>query len=360
VHAGERVLEQVGTSGTARYLLGDALGSIRGSSDADGALVGSADYEAFGAVRGTNTTGSVFGFTGEQTDAETGFVYLRARYYDPRVGRFLSRDTVQPNAPGTQGYHVYAYAANNPTTWVDPSGHFVGGLAMLVMTAAFAFADVANLIILGKMAQEGMLTECAKDLICAGQMYRAALILKHLARPLLALLRVLPLIPLAVIWVVTTRVILAVVECYAEARCVPEVTPEDDCVAWEQQDPGGPYTFLGFSFSGRAFRIGPHRHFSQAQKRMIYEANKIRSWSQGGGYVLRSDTTGERLEQPFQRERIQRYQAEVDHRCPYNWNGSNRFSNACVVSKQENAARQDEFPPRPGYCVIAEPPADPR
>jgi hypothetical protein len=30
---------------------------------------------------------------------------------------------VQPNAPGTQGYNLYAYVANNPTTWLDPSGH---------------------------------------------------------------------------------------------------------------------------------------------------------------------------------------------------------------------------------------------
>jgi RHS repeat-associated protein len=60
----------------------------------------------------------------EQFDSETGFTFLRARYLDPRLGRFLSTDSVQPNAPGTQGYNPYAYAANNPTTWVDPSGHF--------------------------------------------------------------------------------------------------------------------------------------------------------------------------------------------------------------------------------------------
>ncbi len=44
----------------------------------------------------------------------------------PNLGRFLSVDTVQPNAPGTMGYNLYAYVANNPTTWIDPSGHFTG------------------------------------------------------------------------------------------------------------------------------------------------------------------------------------------------------------------------------------------
>ena len=43
----------------------------------------------------------------------------------PGLGRFLSRDTVSPNAPGTQGYNPYAYAANNSATWTDPSGRAV-------------------------------------------------------------------------------------------------------------------------------------------------------------------------------------------------------------------------------------------
>ena len=62
------------------------------------------------------------GYTGELTDPSTGFVDLRARELDPTLGRFLSADTVQPNAPGSQGYNLYAYVANNPTTWTDPSG----------------------------------------------------------------------------------------------------------------------------------------------------------------------------------------------------------------------------------------------
>jgi RHS repeat-associated protein len=66
----------------------------------------------------------MFGFTGEPSDA-TGLIDLRARMLDPSTGRFLSADTVSPNAPGTGGYNLYAYSANNPATWTDPSGHFV-------------------------------------------------------------------------------------------------------------------------------------------------------------------------------------------------------------------------------------------
>ena len=75
-------------------------------------------------MRSQTGTSLSLGFTGELTDPTTGFVDLRARELDPTLGRFLSADTVQPNAPGSQGYNLYAYVANNPTTWTDPSGSF--------------------------------------------------------------------------------------------------------------------------------------------------------------------------------------------------------------------------------------------
>jgi RHS repeat-associated protein len=114
-------LASIDGSDDPSYMLGDALGSVRGVTDDGGTVIGSADYNVFGSLR----TGDPFalGFTGEQSDGETGLTYLRARYLNPAVGRFISADTVSPNAPGTQGYNPYAYVGNNPTIWVDPSGH---------------------------------------------------------------------------------------------------------------------------------------------------------------------------------------------------------------------------------------------
>jgi RHS repeat-associated protein len=112
------VSAQVPASGTPGYMLGDALGSVRGITDTSGVLTASANYDIFGAVRTSSGPQSVFGFTGEQRDAETGFTYLRARYLDPALGRFTQADTVQPNAPGTQGWtRTSGYVANNPGTW---------------------------------------------------------------------------------------------------------------------------------------------------------------------------------------------------------------------------------------------------
>ncbi|MEZ4658330.1 MAG: polymorphic toxin-type HINT domain-containing protein [Caldilineaceae bacterium] len=109
----------------SQFLLGDGLGSIRGIADASGALTGSAAFGAFGDIRNQSGADSRFGYTGEYLAAETGLWHLRARDLDPSTGRFLSADTVQPNAPGTQGFNLYTYTANNPTTWVDPGGHSV-------------------------------------------------------------------------------------------------------------------------------------------------------------------------------------------------------------------------------------------
>jgi len=118
--------QQTDRSGTTTSLLPDALGSVRGLASGTSGLAGSADYDVFGAVRASSGTSSSFGFAGEQTDPETGFSFLRARYLSPATGRFLSADSVSPNAPGTQGFNAYAYTANNPTTLTDPSGHDVG------------------------------------------------------------------------------------------------------------------------------------------------------------------------------------------------------------------------------------------
>jgi RHS repeat-associated protein len=73
-------------------------------------------YDVFGATRSqSGTSDTVFRFTGEQRDSDSGLYYLRARYYDPDIGRFLSQDPLP-------GGNLYAYVGNNPVNRVDPTG----------------------------------------------------------------------------------------------------------------------------------------------------------------------------------------------------------------------------------------------
>ena len=60
-----------------------------------------------------------FKYTGEQLDAITQQYYLRARFYNPALARFMQEDTYRGD-----GLNLYAYCANNPVRYVDPSGHW--------------------------------------------------------------------------------------------------------------------------------------------------------------------------------------------------------------------------------------------
>lgn len=123
---GDELLSQEAIQGSGgwRALLPDGLGSIRALTDSQGQITDTLDYDAFGNSRALNPKrASTFGFAGEPTDPTTGFSYLRARYYDPSVGRFTARDDLVQGGPGTQGFDRYTYAGNNPVNWTDPSGH---------------------------------------------------------------------------------------------------------------------------------------------------------------------------------------------------------------------------------------------
>jgi len=81
--------------------------------------------DEFGIVDAALTSGTQptpFQYTGEPRDSETGLVYLRARSYDPTVGRFMQADPLRKSAPGVGGWNRYAYVGNNPIRLTDPSG----------------------------------------------------------------------------------------------------------------------------------------------------------------------------------------------------------------------------------------------
>ncbi|HSH05120.1 MAG TPA: polymorphic toxin-type HINT domain-containing protein [Anaerolineae bacterium] len=106
-----------------RYLLTDGLGSVR--VEMVGATVDTiSTYEPYGSLLAqTGSSGSVYGFAGEEYDEDTGLIYLRARYYSSDLMQFMGRDAYagQPRVPGTM--HGYSYAHSNPVLLTDPSGN---------------------------------------------------------------------------------------------------------------------------------------------------------------------------------------------------------------------------------------------
>ncbi len=110
------------TAAGSRYFHGDVLGSVRLVTDAGGAVVASADYGAYGAVRRTSGSMPAYGYVGMygvERDAATGLLFMRARYYSPMIGRFISRD---PIGLSSGDVNWYRYCGNALLLAADPCG----------------------------------------------------------------------------------------------------------------------------------------------------------------------------------------------------------------------------------------------
>jgi RHS repeat-associated protein len=111
--------------GTASYYHYDGLGSVVDLTSASGELERSYRYEPFGGIRGEdaapNPPANRLLFTSEFLDPSTNLYDLRARQYDPTIGRFLSIDPLEPPLD-TLSLSRYAYALDDPTALSDPSG----------------------------------------------------------------------------------------------------------------------------------------------------------------------------------------------------------------------------------------------
>jgi RHS repeat-associated protein len=111
-------------SGAVSYSLSDGQGSVRLLTDANGAITDSYTYDAYGNLLSSQgATVNPYRYTGQQLDSLTGLYDLRARYYDPTVGRFLSRDTAGIDVSNPVEVNRYSYAEENPVNLTDPSGH---------------------------------------------------------------------------------------------------------------------------------------------------------------------------------------------------------------------------------------------
>jgi RHS repeat-associated protein len=105
------------------YYLVDGLGSTRLLTDTQGQVLNSYGYEAFGqTVSQSGSATNKYQYAGEQFDATLDDYYLRQRFYDTSSGRFGRMDTYGGKLREPSTLNKYLYTANNPITWIDPSG----------------------------------------------------------------------------------------------------------------------------------------------------------------------------------------------------------------------------------------------
>jgi RHS repeat-associated protein len=141
---GDRRISMTNNSNTTYYLY-DPLGSVANMTSSGGSTRWTYAYEPFGTLRTEQRSGgsaptNYMKFTGEYLDP-TGLYHLRARQFDPSVGRFLRPDPVNPRF-GASFVASYAYVADRPTVMADPSGLTFRSADLGVITSSFAGSAV--------------------------------------------------------------------------------------------------------------------------------------------------------------------------------------------------------------------------
>ncbi len=110
--------------GQTYYYHADALGSIIAITNSTGQVVQRYEYNSFGEITYQQDPNFVqpYTYTGREYDEESGLYYYRARYYDPKIGRFISEDPI-----GLDGgdVNLFGYVGNSPVNKIDPFGLFM-------------------------------------------------------------------------------------------------------------------------------------------------------------------------------------------------------------------------------------------
>ena len=169
-------IERDNNDNDTEYLHRDHLGSVTAMTDSSGNVGERYSYDAFGKRRFddwfANPSDSLLydlaieprrGFTGHEHLDNVGLIHMNGRVYDPILGRFTSPDTFVQFPETTQGFNRYTYVNNNPLSYADPSGHFIGvsaaAIGSFIAANSTQIAVSAALITAGEVFDEPLLTQ---------------------------------------------------------------------------------------------------------------------------------------------------------------------------------------------------------
>jgi len=120
---GLELISQQQGSGSVHYYCFDGQGSVRALTDSTAALTDFYDYEGYGMLLAAGgSTPNNYLYTGQQWDPDLGMYYQRARYFNPQIGRFWSRDPYEGDEEDPLTLHKYLYCQANPVNCIDPTG----------------------------------------------------------------------------------------------------------------------------------------------------------------------------------------------------------------------------------------------
>lgn len=109
--------------GSQAYPLYNGHGDLVELRSEDGTILNKYSYDMWGnIIEMEETVYNPFRYSGEYWDESTGLQYLRARWYDPSIGRFINQDTYEGEINNPLSQNLYTYVYNNPLIYMDPSG----------------------------------------------------------------------------------------------------------------------------------------------------------------------------------------------------------------------------------------------
>ena len=135
----------VETDGKISYYRNDEKNSVTEILDETGKVQASIQYDEYGVILNPEVVGTdgnifsenLFSYTGHVYEESTGLYYAKARYYDAKIGRFISEDSYRGEQGESTSLNLYAYVQNNPVKYSDPSGNIaiplLGAAAVIIL-----------------------------------------------------------------------------------------------------------------------------------------------------------------------------------------------------------------------------------
>lgn len=124
IRGNDLVYADKGTNTEKQSYVTDPHGNVVQLIDESGNVIKTYEYDSFGnEINPNSKDDNSFRYCGEYYDKEMEKIYLRARYYQPAVGRFLTRDTYTGEDDEPLSLHLYAYCHGDSVNVIDPTGH---------------------------------------------------------------------------------------------------------------------------------------------------------------------------------------------------------------------------------------------